>query len=584
MTGARRAIPLAMVAALLFPVRIGAAPPNVASVGEPPDVVLEALAQELARAHEGLELPGLATPHYMAFWARDQRDVSIQATAGSLMRLADQTNRWARIDLRVGDPAMDNTGFVPQDRSLASSPVTQLPMDDDGDAIRRSLWLPVDRLYKSAAHTLEAKRAFLAKKMGELRAPDFTLHDGVRLLEAPGHVDADPEGWTKRVKGLSAIARRFPRVLDSDVVYFLREHTERFVSTEGSRIRQYGVGEGIEVSARALAADGMELGDFAVVYGHDLERGIEGFAAEVDRMFEQLDRRLAAPRGEDYLGPVLLEDQAACEFLGQLLVPAVAGERVFLYEDDRFGPRQASTLASRLNRRVLPLFLSVVDDPQAREVASVPLLGGYSVDQEGTPPERVSIIDKGILKGLLTTRAPLEKIPFSNGHARAENGLPGGRISNLIVSNTEPHDRKELERHLLELVKAQELPYGIVIRKLNDELLDAQWGGGAPISTPIEIVRLYADGREEEIRGVTWGEIGIRMLRDILAAGDEPYVYNYYQGGRGGTVLVSISSPALLLDEVELKAVDRGEDRPPVLASPLSLAQEVPRSDDGEEP
>jgi hypothetical protein len=69
-----------------------------------------------------------------------------------------------------------------------------------------------------------------------------------------------------------------------------------------------------------------------------------------------------------------------------------------------------------------------------------------------------------------------------------------------------------------------------------------------------------------------WGQFGLHMLRDIVAAGDVPYVYNYYQGGRGGSLPVSIASPALLLEEVELKAIDRSQNRPPQLPSPFQLA------------
>jgi hypothetical protein len=129
----------------------------------------------------------------------------------------------------------------------------------------------------------------------------------------------------------------------------------------------------------------------------------------------------------------------------------------------------------------------------------------------------------------------------------------------------------------MELVAAQEMPHGLVIRKLNDELLESERGGGNGISSPLEAFRLYADGREEEVRGLTWGGLGVRILRDILAAGEKRHVYNYYQSGRGGTVLTCVASPSLLLDEVELKAPDLSQDRPPVLPSPLSLEHGPPR-------
>lgn len=539
------------------------------------DPLLDAASAELSRGIEGLELPGLESPYYLGYWIRDQRDVTIEAAFGTLVRSGDQRSRLGRIDLRVGSPTLDNSGFVSRDRSLSASPLLPLALDDDPLALRRSLWYQTDLLYKAAAANLEAKKAFLAQKMGELRAPDFSLSGPVELEAA-----ADPAGekpidkvvWEERLRNISGIMRKYPAITEGSAILFFRQREERYASSEGTRVRQHRGGAGIEVNATALAKDGMELTDFTIWYDESLSATPERIAQEVESMCRGLVSRLDAPAGEDYLGPVLIEGQAACELVGQTLVPAVSADKAALHEDERMGGRgSGALLAGRLNRRVLPTFLSVRDDPGAKDIGGVALHGGYSVDQEGVVPEAVNLVEAGFLKGLLMTRAPHEKIRRSNGHARADSGMPGARASNVIVTNSEPLAPKKLRKKLLELVDQQELPYGIVVQKLNDELLDSR-GGPNALTTPLRILRVYPDGREQEIRGMAWGQFGLHILRDIVAAGDVPYVYNYYQGGRGGSLPVSIASPALLLEEVELKAVDRSQNRPPQLPSPFQLA------------
>ena len=47
------------------------------------------------------------------------------------------------------------------------------------------------------------------------------------------------------------------------------------------------------------------------------------------------------------------------------------------------------------------------------------MFGSYRVDDEGVPAQRVSLIEKGVLKTLLMSRTPRKEITSSNGHARA---------------------------------------------------------------------------------------------------------------------------------------------------------------------
>ena len=78
-------------------------------------------------------------------------------------------------------------------------------------------------------------------------------------------------------------------------------------------------------------------------------------------------------------------------------------------------------LASKLGQRVAAPILSLVDDPLlAVAPGKAPVFGSYRVDDEGVPAQRVSLIEKGVLKSLLMSRTPRKEIARSNGHgARA---------------------------------------------------------------------------------------------------------------------------------------------------------------------
>ena len=61
----------------------------------------------------------------------------------------------------------------------------------------------------------------------------------------------------------------------------------------------------------------------------------------------------------------------------------------------------------------------------------------------------------------------------------------------------------------------------------------AQDGASAarPVSLPLLAYRVYPDGREELVRGLRFKDLTVRSLRDIVAAGGEPAVFDYLENG-----------------------------------------------------
>jgi hypothetical protein len=148
--------------------------------------------------------------------------------------------------------------------------------------------------------------------------------------------------------------------------------------------------------------------------------------------------------------------------------------------------------------------------------------------------------------------------PESNG--RALNG-DSPAPTNLIVSTTEKTPLADMRKNLLDLCRQRNMPYAIVVRKL-----DFQSVGGGGVSAPLYVYKLYADGREEMIRGVRLRSVDARSLKDILLAGDDRAELDYEEGG---TANVAVVAPSVLIDDLELEKVTDTLPKLPVAPPPL---------------
>jgi len=322
--------------------------------------------------------------------------------------------------------------------------------------------------------------------------------------------------------------------------------------------------------------------------------------ASIRNMAEELTALTSAPILEKYLGPVLMTGQAACELFAQVLVPHLSGDRSPLVEEERMAAMIGeSKLANRLNRRILPNFFNIVDDPAQKTFNKKPLIGFYKVDDQGVLAGPVTLVEKGFLRTLLMSRRPRKEIPRSNGHGRAiEIGSANAQIGNLFVQTDEGKSIAELKKVLIELCREQEMSFGLLVKMLDNPIIT---GGGTsypsymmgagtqeePLTHPILVYKVLAEsGREELVRGMTVGELTVRMLREIVAAGKDYHVSNRlmspggimrmfmpyaYVFGSAGTVGIptSVIAPSVLFEELEFKKLSGPQQKPAFLTHPF---------------
>jgi predicted Zn-dependent protease len=245
-------------------------------------------------------------------------------------------------------------------------------------------------------------------------------------------------------------------------------------------------------------------------------------------------------------------------------------------------------LDGRRKSRILPEWMDVVDDPTLAEWKGRPLLGHYEVDLEGVRAKRVEVIRRGVLENYLLSRLPVKGFEGSNGHARLPG--PGGTslaaLGNLLVTAHQTVPETELKKQLIEICKAQDREFGLVIKKMDfpsaasredlQTLFSGQGRDDRPTSIPLAVYKVYvADGREEPVRGLRLQGFSVRSLKDIIAAGDEPFVFDFIDSGSPFALMEgtygaesSVVAPSVLIEDVELKAGEEQRPRLPVAPHP----------------
>jgi predicted Zn-dependent protease len=539
------------------------------------DVVFRALSHELARSMDSLRLEGLARPHYMAYRVEDGVELAIDATFGAILNQNQVRTRRLEADVRVGTPQLDNTNFAGPGAPGALGWV-EIGFDDSYGSMRRFAWRITDGRFKAAAERLARKQAALESRP-PLEAPSFVAEPPRTTIEPAVALALDEAPWSDLARRASAVFREHAGIEESRVRVQVRHVNRYLIASDGARARTPETSYAVHVTAVARGPGGAvrDYRVFAAPAAAGLPEPAE-ILAEVRALAEDVSARARAETIENYTGPVLLEGRASPQFFHALLgrflggtpAPVVAGRATA-------PPRRLDPL---FGQRVLPAGFGIVDDPTRADLAGVPLLGRYAIDEEGVAPRAVRVVDDGMMRAWLFSRIPARADDRSTGHGRdSSSGEVRPIIGNLIVEAATTVPAAELRRELLRLAQERGLGYGIVVRGLEDLGMLPPRPAARParseLPPPVAVYRVLPDGREEPVRDVDFGETTIRALRDITAAGDPPAVYNFLQAGgasylRWGATPISIAAPPVLVSELALLKSESSE-KPPVLPHPF---------------
>lgn len=572
------------------------------------DVLLSALEDEMSRSLEELQLDNEPKPYFVSYTVTEVSSTTTTSTLGGQLSSNSDRSRMLNVVVRVGSPELDNTNFSSMSGGfdlggiLGGGP--PFPLTDDYDEIRRVVWLATDSAYKSAVSSLSGKKAALEQQNIEDRPNDFSEEEAFTYSSSDHFPAEDQELLADIAKQLSSVLKGNADIQDSSTTVSSVLSRRIYMDSQGNQHDlELGVCSAV-TKAKTQTTEGVPIRRASQAYARNCsDLAQQDLAMAVEEMAQNLVAMKSAETLDSYTGPVLFEHQAAAQLVAQALSGRLADTPKPISDAAGFNPfaSMENPFQNRIDSRVFPRSMSVINDPTVKQFNGKALLGSYDVDSEGMPSRRTEIISNGILKALLSTRAPTKSSKSTTGSNR---GIGGPVPGSLFVESDDGVSADELRSELMMLAEENGQEYALVVRRIMDvgeldfndmdtmmQLAQGLMGGNVAILPTVETLKVYPDGTEVPVLPVSISEFVDAHYRDIVASSVERQPIDIALspggnmmgmlggmlggGGMGGLAtmqqsFISVVTPALLFEELTLRSATGSKLRPPLIAHPLS--------------
>lgn len=494
------------------------------------DAVFHAMRDELARSMAQLRLDTMPRPYFIAYRVEEVEVAGVAARRGSLMRSDQAVYRHLSVEVRVGDYDFDNTNFMGGTADNAGfsrfDQGGRLPLDSNYTELRRQLWLATDGAYKEAIETLANKRAALRGRSRTDYVPDLSREPTTTISDVMPAPRIDRFAAESTMRRLSSVFADEQRLQKSGVSWHTGVRKTWYVNSEGSSFVRTVPSAEVHIAASTQTADGLVLADFVSLRGLDAASlpPAATIADSIRAMTARLEQLGKAQPPALYQGPVLFEGEAAAELFAMNVAGMLAAERAPMADNpmfEQFMSRGHESLLDRIGTRVLPRFMSVSDQPMLTAFEGQPL-DSYRVDDDAVPARETRLVERGVLKTLVTTRVPVRDLRRSTGNRWGH----GASVKTLVVTVDSGLTRAALRARALQLAAENGSDYVVVVRRIA-----MQAGAMDPMTYmmmraaddaeqfPATLVyKLFRDGREELMRGAQIEGLRLDSFRDIAAA------------------------------------------------------------------
>src|SRR6202020_2947602 len=165
----------------------------LAEVPQPPDPILTAMQQELAREKSDLVIPGMQRPYFIQYRLEDIQTYDAIASYGALTRESENHQRVVRVEVRIGSETSDSSS------ARGDGSLDLAPGDGDPAALKYALWSATDDAYKNALRAYATKQATLKTFQNAPTANDFSLAKAATLVEPLVTLTLDRDDWKHRL-------------------------------------------------------------------------------------------------------------------------------------------------------------------------------------------------------------------------------------------------------------------------------------------------------------------------------------------------------------------------------------------------
>lgn len=538
-------------------------PPRAAG---PSDKLFAGLAASLRRAERDLSRTGKERPYFLAAATIETILHEVQFSLGQPISRSRVRQQWVYGQVRVGSRHLDSAvgSFHPAEAA-------RLPSQPDALAVGRVLVPVLKRAHRFSVKRLAETRKWLKKHPAPSRPPEWTVARPVSHIARTPRIRRPSRNLRAALRRTSAVFRRYPDIHESWVSLRTVTGAIHTVTSESTRLYREFEAVSVGIQARTQAPDGEELEllwQRLIADPRHTPTAVE-LTRQATDLARAMTRLRAAPRARKiYTGPVLFEDDAATAVLLHTVGLALAANRSSLQQGERVSAE------GLIGRRILPAWLSVVDDPTARRHGGLPLRGHYQVDDEGIRARRVQLVSRGRLKTLLGSRRPSRPQRRSTGHGRYTHRPLSNRAlpSNLIFIPRRPLTRSALRRRFLALLRSRQLTHGYIVRQVRPQtprathrpLKQSRW-----LPRPTRVFRIDASGHETLVRGYTLMKLDqpTTELPRMVAMGGPALVAHWFLGSGNW---ITVAGHAFILDTAYLLPMAAPSHQPPrLLPSPL---------------
>ena len=524
-------------------------PLNASDFKTTQETVFKAMRDEMARTMKSLKTKGMPRPYYATYKVKIQDFFAVNSFMGEeFFDALSKGDVSVSVTMRVGNEKTDSSFF---ENTVITTAGSQLPSLSYG-SLRQALWLKIDQAYKQALDQYTKKLAYLKKKEVKEENPDFSKaeisSDKPQLEFKPFDKDyiislAEEMSAQGNVKELK---RFYTRI-------FVSHEPTFYLSSEGAEYIKDESNITIYLSAQADTPEGFPLNAYRVMVYKDMSElpSKEELIKTAKDLSLEMQKAVNSPKGEAYIGPVLLEEEAAATLFDRVFAKNAQKTKKVL-SLNRDTDYDMGDFARKKGLRIMPSDFNVTDDPQIESFNGRKLMGAYKVDDEGVAPKKLQIVKNGKLTDLPATRSSGE----TNGHARLgffeEKLFAQASVSNLFFLPQRTFSKKELKEELMKTCRKENLDYCYIIRRFD--------------GSNIMAYKVDAKTGEETLTyGLEMPSLSTRTLRDIIAAGDDLNVFNFASNTEP---YYSIISPSVILSEMELKESQVENKKPPKLKKP----------------
>lgn len=522
---------------------------NAFDVSKNGEVIFKAMQDEMARTMKDLKTKGMAKPYYAAYKVSAGDSFAVGAFMGEkYVENESKGDISISVMLRAGDKKTDSSFF---ENTVISTAESQLP-SMSYESIRRALWLQTDNAYKQALDQYTKKLAYLKKKQVKQENPDFSAAEISSDVPSPEFPPFDKDYLISLAEEMSKQGD-VKSLKKFSVFAAARQSAVFFLSSEGAKYVKDDSTLTITLRAEADTPEGfpIEASKSLSYKSQDELPSKEELLKTAKDFSEEMQAAVLSPKGEAFIGPVLLEDQAAAYLFANMFANNITNTKktLSLNNDKDYNMGE---FARKKGLKVMPFDFNVVDDPEVETFKGKKLAGFYKVDDEGVRPSKLQIVKDGKLTELPATRSSGK----TNGHARLglfENKLYAKAMpSNLFFLPQKTLPKEELKTRLMQDCLKENLDYCYIIRRFD---------GGNITAYKVDA----KTGEETLTHGFEMPALSTRALRDITAAGDDLTLTNYYSSRQPSYALVA---PSVILSEMELKPSQVENKKPPKLEKP----------------